>query len=120
MSTKSSVSSAASSTQPATPTDIEDALLNYETAIGEDDIAIKDGREGAEKSLLAMAKRDGLKGLVAAPLITTTGGQPDSVTWCVVGVQQEPNETVYADGRINWNGRADVLFRDTWEGWYIR
>ena len=120
MSTKSSVSSAASSTQPATPTDIEDALLNYETAIGEDDIAIKDGREGAEKSLLATAKRDGIKGLTAVPLVTTTEGQPDNVTWCVTGVQQEPNETVYQEGRIKWNGRADLLFKEAKEGWYIR
>ena len=120
MSARSSVSSGASATPPTTPTDIVNELLNYEAEIGEDDIPIKDGREGAEKSLLATAKRDGIRGLTAAPLVTTTGGQPDNVTWCVTGVQQEPNETVYQEGRIKWNGRADILFKDAKEGWYIR
>ena len=62
MSTRSKASSVASSTVQTTPTDIEDAALAYEVAIDEEDIQIVGGRDGAEKSLAAMAKRDGLKG----------------------------------------------------------
>ena len=120
MSTRSHASSVASSTAQTTPTDIEDVVLNYEAPIDEEDIQIVGGRDGAEKSLAAMAKRDGLKGLIAAPIVTSEGGRPDNISWCMVGIMQSPNETVFTDGRLKWNGRADMLFKQAEEGWYIR
>ena len=120
MSTRSKASSVASSTVQTTPTDIEDAALAYEVAIDEEDIQIVGGRDGAEKSLAAMAKRDGLKGLIAAPIVTSEEGQPHNVAWCMVGIMQAPNETVFTDGRLKWSGKADMLFKKAEEGWYIR
>ena len=102
------------------PADVEDELLAYSEEIGEDDILMAAGRDGAEKTLQTMAKRNKLEGLVAAPLITMNRGRPDSTSWCLGGVQGGDGHLVYADGKFKWNGHASSLFVGAEEGWFIR
>ena len=111
--------SATSSREP-TQVDVDDELLAYTEEIGEDDIMVAAGKDGAEKTLQAMGKRDKLEGLIAAPIVTMVGGRPDSVSWCMGGIQEGKDKLVYEDGKFKWNGHASSLFTDAPEGWYIR
>ena len=100
--------------------DVDDELLAYTEEIGEDDITAAAGKDGAEKTLQTMRKRDKHEGLIAAPMITMVGGKPDSVSWCLGGIQSSQDHLVYEDGKFKWNGHASSLFVGAPEGWYIR
>ena len=102
------------------PVDVDDALLAYSEEIGEDDIFMVAGRDGAEKTLHSMAKREKAEGLVAAPMITLVEGKPDNVSWVLGGLKDGKDQLVFADGKFKWNGHASALFTGAEEGWFIR
>ena len=120
MSSASLGGASATSVRGPAPTDVEDELLAYSEEIGEDDILMVAGKDGAEKTLQSMAKRDRLEGLIAAPMVHLAGGRPDNTSWCLGGIQDTKDTLVFADGKFKWNGHASALFVGAEEGWFIR
>ena len=88
---------------------VEDELLDYQDPLEGDDVTLVEGAAHVERTLQTLAKRDGIRGLVAAPLVTTKEGVPQHFTWVVTSAKDDMG-TVPEAGKLKWNGSANCIY----------
>ena len=88
---------------------VEDELLDYQDPLEGDDVTLVEGAAHVERTLQTLAKRDGIRGVIAAPLVTTKEGVPQHFTWVVTSAKDDVG-TVPEAGKLKWNGNAGIIY----------
>ena len=91
---------------------VDDPKLRYEVGLEDEDFPRVQGKDAAERTMAAAAKRLKLEGVVAAPVIDLREGKPHSVTWAVTTSMEKTGGLCHKDKMLKWSGPAKLLFKD--------